>query len=166
MKRRAILNPIKYFAARTKMEDRGYLSPCWIWRLCLDRKGYGDCHYEGRHTRAHRAAYLIFVGPLSEGLHVDHLCHVKACCNPEHLEAVTDRENKRRAAVFREPWRTVPDARREFCASGRHRLSDDNRYVEMREGKVRSSGCIECRRERHRLYMRNWSARNGAARAA
>lgn len=78
-----------------KIEDRGYASECWVWRG-FKVKGYGRASVRGRKVVAHRAVYEEVVGPVPEGLVVDHLCGVPACVNPEHLEAVTREENCRR----------------------------------------------------------------------
>jgi hypothetical protein len=66
---------------------------CWEWTGAKMPTGYG--HFQG--TTAHRASYEMFVGPIPEGLHVDHLCMNKSCVNPAHLEPVTPAENNRRA---------------------------------------------------------------------
>lgn len=70
---------------------------CWLWRGGLFRTGYG-CFYEvprpGR--LAHRYAYELLVGPVPEGLELDHLCRVRHCVNPAHLEPITHAENMAR----------------------------------------------------------------------
>lgn len=70
---------------------------CWIWNGAISRYGYGvfnPCH--AKVERAHRRVYQELVGPIPEGLVLDHLCRVKACVNPAHLEPVTTQENTRR----------------------------------------------------------------------
>lgn len=78
-------------------EDRGHTSPCWIWQLSLDTSGYGHLCRGGRKMSAHRWYYERHVGPIPAGAELDHLCRVRACCNPGHLEPVTSAENTRRA---------------------------------------------------------------------
>jgi hypothetical protein len=63
-------------------------SGCWLWTGCVDRWGYGKVALYRRTTAAHRASYRLFVGPLEADLAIDHLCRVRNCVNPEHLEAV------------------------------------------------------------------------------
>jgi len=70
-------------------------SGCWLWTGARNRDGYGQL-WLGRIVYVHRWAYERFVGPIPEGLEIDHLCRVPACCNPAHLEPVTHAENIRR----------------------------------------------------------------------
>ena len=66
---------------------------CWIWQLSRDRVGYGRVRQGGRMVAAHRAYYERFVGPIADDFEIDHLCNVRCCVNPEHMEPVTHREN-------------------------------------------------------------------------
>ncbi len=83
--------------------DRSGPGGCWLWTAST-REGYG---YFGLGRRdegmvdAHRFAYELLVGPIPAGLEIDHLCRVRRCVNPPHLEAVTSAENKRRALRVR-----------------------------------------------------------------
>lgn len=71
---------------------------CWLWTGSLDFGGYGRLHQSETDTdvAAHRLMYMRYVGPIPEGLELDHLCRVRICCNPAHLEPVTHSENVRR----------------------------------------------------------------------
>jgi hypothetical protein len=107
---------------------------CWLWTGSLDRHGYGKvgAHGEGL---AHRLSYVLNVGPIPEGLTLDHLCRNPRCVNPAHLEPVTGRENKLRGIGF-----AAQNAAKEACPLG-HPLSGENLYE---HGGRR--GCRACRR--------------------
>jgi hypothetical protein len=70
---------------------------CWNWMGGTRRAGYGSWHYNGVERPAHRIVYEWLVGPIAEGLELDHLCENRRCVRPEHLEPVTPEENKRRS---------------------------------------------------------------------
>lgn len=77
-------------------EDRGFGTPCWIWQRAFDGTGYGRACHDGRMFQAHRFIYERLVGPIPEGMQLDHLCRVRSCVNPSHLEPVTNATNTRR----------------------------------------------------------------------
>lgn len=90
------------FETRYVVEDRGYITPCWVWQGCTVNgqnrpgPGYGILTLRHQKLLAHRFAYERYVGPIPEGLQIDHLCYVTNCVNPEHMEPVTAAENVRR----------------------------------------------------------------------
>lgn len=69
---------------------------CWLWARSKSRDGYGWASLNNKTYQAHRLIYVLTKGEVPEGLHLDHLCRVRHCVNPAHLEPVTPRENLRR----------------------------------------------------------------------
>lgn len=69
---------------------------CWQWQGCTNGTGYGQISLDAKMRYAHRLAYELMVGPIPEGLVIDHLCRNKGCVNPDHLEAVTTEVNNAR----------------------------------------------------------------------
>ena len=74
---------------------------CWLWTAAKNDKGYGQFSVGSGLVYAHRYAYEALVGPIPEGLVIDHLCRVTLCVNPAHLEPVTNLENQRRGFAAR-----------------------------------------------------------------
>lgn len=74
---------------------------CWLWTDAPNSSGYGTLKVDGMTEMAHRYALQLAGHELTEGLTVDHLCRVRLCVNPDHLEEVTYGENLRRAAAAR-----------------------------------------------------------------
>lgn len=76
----------------TSREDSG----CWRWTGTRDSQGYPFLNVDGVPRRAHRLMYERVAGPIPAGLELDHLCRVRDCINPSHVEPVTHSENMRR----------------------------------------------------------------------
>lgn len=116
-----------------------------------NRWGYAHIKHHGRQWFAHRLSYTLLVGPIPEGLTIHHRCFTPACCNPDHLDVVTNAENVRLSRLAgRFPVKT-------HCASG-HLLSGENLYV-------RPTGyrqCRACNRAAVRRYVNRTKQRISA----
>lgn len=69
--------------------------PCWYWRGARHskRRGYGKFWLWGRSVNAHKAAYMLIIGPVPEGFVVGHTCNIESCVSPHHLTACTQSQN-------------------------------------------------------------------------
>jgi hypothetical protein len=126
-----------------ELENAGYDTPCWAWQRGYDKDGYGLIWFGKAGRRAHRAAYEEFVGPIPEGLSIDHLCRNRGCCNPAHLEPVTHAENMARSGP----------AQITHCANG-HEYTPENTYTRP----TGQRDCRACIRDRARRYKERKAA--------
>lgn len=88
---------------------------CWIWNKSLNKPGYGQFYFNGKYYGAHRASWMIYRGPIPDGLWILHRCDVRACVNPNHLFLGTNQDNildavsKGRHGSQVKPWRLPRD---------------------------------------------------------
>jgi GNAT superfamily N-acetyltransferase len=125
--------------------ERGTTSPCWLWTSpSLQGKGYGNFHYKGRNTGAHIASFQIHGGVLIDGLELDHLCKVRLCVNPEHLEQVTHAENIRRGntGIFQRSKTHCPQD---------HIYDEQNTYYFTTPRGYTGRSCRACKRDEQRV---------------
>ena len=129
---------------------------CWLWMGWVSWRGYGRFYFHGRNVQAHRFAF--YGDPAERQMDLDHLCRVRRCVRPSHLEPVTNRENLLRG-------RTLPAANlaKTVCARG-HPLVSGNVYI--RTGLAAGERqCLICRRAWSRQgYARHAEARREYAR--
>lgn len=113
----------------------GPRSECWLWTGPYNKKGYGTTHVKvggvWKTKSVHRLSYELAVGQIPKGSTIDHLCGVRHCVNPAHLEAVSLQENIKRGSR----------ATKTHCKRG-HLLSGDN--LKVRPGPRRL--CLTCYR--------------------
>lgn len=119
---RASIRPLTREQVNAQITSRITLSDtgCWLWTKRRDPEGYPLLKTDRGVRRAHRVSYMIFVGPIPDGLILDHLCSVRHCVNPAHLEAVVQRTNVLRG-------KTIPAANssKTHCKYG-HPLVGEN----------------------------------------
>jgi hypothetical protein len=139
---------------------------CWEWTGCLNSDGYGHMQVAGRVRSTHRLAYELIVGPIPQGLVLDHLCRNRACARPDHLEPVTNEENIRRGIWARAAGigegggtttagriRKAPDFKKSTCSRG-HPISPKTNYWTPR-GVRRCLTCMTVERDRRRKARAN-----------
>lgn len=113
---------------------------CWIWLGPRNSMGYGRISFDGKNRLLHRAAHEETKGPIPPGLVIDHLCNEPLCFRPQHLEAVTQQENMRRAFAGRQ---------RTECKKG-HPMTPDNTYIVRVTGQRQCKTCIAARSRAYR----------------
>lgn len=115
------LSPEVRLLSRRKIVPGPEPTECWIYTGLLNADGYGKIYAFGKHTSTHRLSHILFKGPIIEGYEVDHLCVVRACFNPDHLEAVPPIINHSRSNVG------IHEISKTHCKKG-HEYSDENTY--------------------------------------
>jgi hypothetical protein len=135
-----LVSDLELLLQRTMPEPN---SGCWFWMGTIATNGYGRVHNfraRGKYLAAHRVIYELIRGPVSATLDLDHLCRVRSCVNPNHLEPVTRQVNARRGmcgALTKARYEAM-----EFCRKG-HPRSAENLY---RRPDGRGTGCRMCLR--------------------
>ena len=115
---------------------------CWEWTRARHPLGYGNVYYQSRFYRAHRLIYTLLTGIDLTGRVLDHLCRNPPCCNPDHLEPVTQQENIRRGNS-----RQGRNSRKTHCKRGHELTPDNNVPAETARG---TRDCLICSKERAR----------------
>jgi hypothetical protein len=129
---------------KTRQADGG----CIEWTAYCGDNGYGRFYLDGKGALAHRWSYEHHVGPIPDGLVIDHLCRNHACVNPEHLEPVTAQENYRRG-VAREATREH-FAAITHCKRG-HEFDEANTRLDSKGNRA----CLSCKRAKAREHYEN-----------
>lgn len=126
---------------------------CWLWQGSIGLGGYGilsqysSDHRKSLPKRAHRVIYEIARGPIPKGLVLDHLCRVRHCVNPDHLEPVTEKVNLQRGY-----GPSGLNFRKTFCLRGHH-FTSENTYVSPKGGR-RCKACRKMQRDQRTIQER------------
>lgn len=116
------------------------MTGCWLWTAGLS-DGYARFQDGWKRYKAHRYSYVMLVGPVADGLDMDHKCRTTCCVNPAHLEPVTHRVNVQRgAAGDRQKAKT-------HCPKG-HEYAGENLYVHGTNRQCRACGRARMSRKR------------------
>lgn len=137
-------DPVERLLSKTRLSD----DECWLWTgATTGRTGYGSTRLDGVRMTAHRAVWTLLVGPIPEGMELDHLCRIRLCVNPEHLEPVIQRTNWERGDAP-----SAKAARSGLCKRG-HPLEGDNLVPWQWEHRGRRQ-CKTCSDASKRAYKR------------
>jgi len=149
---------LKRFYSKIKFNEETW---CWDWVGTTLQRGYGHFKLKRKIWRSHRLSYLIHKGDLIEGLTLNHLCRNRKCCNPDHLEQITSKENILCGESF-----SAVNKRKTHCKRG-HEFTEENTINLSRNRRE----CRKCRklhdhnkyykdleksREKSRLNKRKW----------
>lgn len=121
---------------------------CWVWIGGTGDGRYGTVRYRGKQRAVHRLSYSRAKGPIPAGLVLDHLCGNTRCVRPQHLEAVTNREN-----IIRGSGVAALNAGKTDCSRG-HALSGDNLHIDPRFGDRICRACADLRKGK-KIYALN-----------
>lgn len=123
---------------------------CWLWCGGLTDNGYASFSHDNPSKYGYIFSYLTFVGPITSELELDHLCRMRRCVNPEHLEAVPHQVNSLRGES---PSALL--AGRTHCANG-HEFTEENTHYRKRNNGTLARVCRACRnlQSSKRIYTR------------
>ena len=134
------------FWAKTRIEDTGYETPCLTWTAYKLPNGYGRFNWQRKVRNAHRLAYEVQVGPIPEGLVIDHLCRNRACVNVAHMEPVTNQVN-----ILRGETIMADNAAKTRCSKGH--LYDETNTIRRDRGR-RCATCETADRDERNAQRR------------
>lgn len=122
-------------------------SGCWIWEDSINGDGYGEYRIKGKAFKAHRFSYMEYKGPISNGMVIDHLCRVRCCVNPDHLEAVANRIN-----VMRGVGTSAINASKTHCVRGHEFTKENTLWGTHHRSGLPTRRCRECNKAHCATY--------------
>jgi hypothetical protein len=139
---------IDRFESKYAVDD----NDCWIWKAGLKPNGYAQFWDTEKVGYGHRWSYTYFKGEIPNGLQIDHLCRVRSCVNPDHLEAVTMQENVARGELgsYLDTQKT-----KSHCDNG-HEYTPENSYQRT---DISGRRCRECKNDNNRQYRKRKALR-------
>jgi len=142
--------PFDLIYKKRPVEDRFWnkvaITPsCWLWTGATAGDGYGAFRIGDKLMIAHRVVYEMLIGKIPEGLQIDHLCRIKKCVNPNHLEAITQQENLLRGDTL-----AAKKSKQTHCIHG-HEFTKENTY---RRPTTLTRSCKTCKREHYKAKKR------------
>lgn len=112
---------------------------CWLWQGEIRKNGYGSIRINKKNYTIHRVYYELNKGQIPTGLTIDHLCRIKNCINPDHLEPVTLIENLKRGYGI-----GVQNSNKTYCPKGHEYNGVDKNGHRL---------CLTCRNVRNKIYQ-------------
>ena len=132
---------LKRFMSKVNKTDT-----CWLWTSAKNIGGYGVFGLNGKNILSHRLSYELYIGKIPEGLQIDHLCRVRYCVNPDHLDPVTQAENIRRGLSGYHKMSGNHERIKTSCPKGHLYSGKDSRGKRV---------CNVCRSESQKKYYNN-----------
>lgn len=118
-------------------------STCWNWTASDRGEGYGCFWFNGKNHQSHRLSYENSKGKITSELEIDHLCRNRKCVNPEHLDAVTKRDN-----ILRGIGIGAINSRKTHCIHG-HEYTPENTYIRKNQ---KGRDCRQCNKLRSFIW--------------
>lgn len=135
---------LERFLDKIRIVDTGYVTACWLWTGAIGNHGYGVLNVDGQAALIHRLSHEHWNGTILPSLHLDHLCRIQPCGNPDHTEQVSPRVNQSRGDVNQHKNKT-------HCSRG-HSLAGENLRIQPATAHgARRRICIACERIRRQI---------------
>lgn len=150
LKKRKRFTPPRIEYDETPCPVAGLNGPCYIFKFGKDGGGYGSVRVNGKKVSVHRYVWQNAYGPVPHGLVLDHRCMVKACCNIDHLRAVTNKVNTTENLCTPPKWKQ--NAAKTHCHRG-HEFSAENTKID-KYGHRSCKACARIAMRKHDMKRR------------